>query len=353
MRLPTPPTHGCLLASVAARFRPTPQGRRFRRRQEAPRQSAPRIRHRAALGLERPAHRAADPRHHARPGRPEGQAGLRASAAGPDDALPVRRLVPPLEGGARRGREARHERVDLRRELLPERASPAAGCRSSCPNRAGMGLSLKEVKDRAQVGRQHVVSVLPPRRRQGGERHRRRSKQAKRCPRAATSSATHRARRQFPVARQPLLREPAHPRRHREVPRSHAGGLQARDRRPVRQAGSRRVHRRTEHPPRRRFPVVPRSARAIPEALGLQPARPPAQPDAAKSATGASVRHNYFCHLNDLFIERWAKPYLRVVRPERARVHRPLLGPRVAALRRRAGQHGHGGLAAPARASTR
>ncbi len=61
------------------------------------------------------------------------------------------------------------------------------------------------------------------------------------------------------------------------------------------------------------------------------------------------VRHDYFQVLLEQFIEHWGKPYYEVLRAEQPRVHRALLGARVAQQRQRPRQHGHGGVAAAPR----
>ncbi len=94
------------------------RGGRVGQRKGAVQEPAARIQHRAAVGLERPADRGANPEHAARPGRPEGETGLGPPAPRIDDALSVQGLVPALEGRAQRGRAAGYERLDLRRELL-------------------------------------------------------------------------------------------------------------------------------------------------------------------------------------------------------------------------------------------
>ena len=62
------------------------------------------------------------------------------------------------------------------------------------------------------------------------------------------------------------------------------------------------------------------------------------------------IRHNYFQVLNEQFIEHWSKPYHDYCADQPPGMDRPLLGPRMAQLRRRAGQHGHVCLAPAARA---
>jgi hypothetical protein len=91
------------------------------------RQSTARIRLGAALGLERPADRGPDPRDPARSRQSGRPAGVRSSPPRPDDAVSGEGLVPAVEGGARRGEAARHERLDLRRELVPQRVRGRLG----------------------------------------------------------------------------------------------------------------------------------------------------------------------------------------------------------------------------------
>ena len=156
----------CLLRARLGRPR---RAGRLVARQGALQESAARIQHRPALGLERPADRAANPRHAARPRRPEGETGLGPSPPRPDDALPLRRLVPALEGRAQRGRTAGHERLDLRRELLSLRLRRrlGAGADARIPRpRPGLPRGQSRAEMVGRPGRR-----LSPGRRRLRERH--------------------------------------------------------------------------------------------------------------------------------------------------------------------------------------
>ena len=122
---------------------------------------------------------------------------------------------------------------------------------------------------------------LPPRGRQVRERHRARSRPAKRCPRAATWSPPRSAPATRPgtaTGATSNLLYPGVTEKFLEVT------LEAYEREIGEQFGKRVPGVFTDepqHPPGRRAALDRRPAGAVPEALGLQPARPPAQPDPA------------------------------------------------------------------------
>jgi len=201
---------------------------RLRRGQEGLRRSAAAVRLGPALGVERHAHRGAGRGHAPRSGRPEGQAGLCPSPAGPDDALSGRRLVPPLEARPAGGGAARHEPLDLRRELLSlglcRRLGAGADARVPRPR---PGDPRGEAARQAGAGgRRHLPRCRP--------RVRERHGQGPRRTGPARGPLRHRRGSpggQFALARQPLLRGPDVSGRDREVPRRDLGGLPAGDRR--------------------------------------------------------------------------------------------------------------------------
>ena len=204
------------------------------------RRSAAAVQHRAAVGLERHAHRRAGRRHAPRSGFPAGQAGLRPSPAGPDDALSLGRMVPAVEGGPRRGRAIGHEPVDLRRELLSVRFRRrlGAGTDARVP-RPRAGFSRRKA---APPARPRHAGHLPP----DGRRLRKRDRQGPlgRGPAGGPISGGHGgAGRQHSLERQPLLRRSAASGRDGKIPRRHPRGLPPADRRPVRQAGAGLVRR--------------------------------------------------------------------------------------------------------------
>ena len=114
---------------------------------------------------------------------------------------------------------------------------------------------------------------------------------------------------QFALARRPLLRRPAVSRRDREVPRSHARAPTARDRRPIRQARARLVHRRAATPPGRRTALDRRPARRSSRSAGATACSDNLPSLDRPVGDWKQVRHNYFQVLLELFIEHWAKPY--------------------------------------------
>ena len=108
----------------------------------------PRIRQRAALGLERPAHRGAGPRHAPRPGRPEGDAGLRPPPARPDDA----RTSPRSGSASGRRPSTRPRKLDMNIWIYDENSYPS-----------GFAGGLRPRRD-ARVARPRVCPSRRPRR---------------------------------------------------------------------------------------------------------------------------------------------------------------------------------------------
>ena len=202
------------------------------------------------------------------------------------------------------------ERLDMNVWIYDENSYPSgfAGgwVPELMPESRGRGLAFREVKPppkRSDDLWASTASTATP-----SENVTAKAKAGEALPEGALPRRRRSARGRLALARRPLLREPALARRDREVPRSHPGGLPPRDRRPVRQAGARRLHRRAEHPPRRRLALERDPGPGVPEALGLRPPRPSAQPD-RPVGDWRKVRHNYFQVLNEQFIEHWSKPY--------------------------------------------
>ena len=180
--------------------------------------SAPPVQFRPAVGLERHAQRRTGPRHHARPGRAEREAGIRPSARRADDALSLGRLVPPLEGRARGGQAPGHERLDLRRGFLP-----VGLCRRTGARRDAGVARPRPVLYRSQTagksGRRRA-GRLPPRRRRLRRRHRpgpRRRDAARR----QVSGRCRSPRPQFSLARREVVCRSALSGRDAEVPGDH------------------------------------------------------------------------------------------------------------------------------------
>ena len=181
------------------------------------------------------------------------------------------------------------ERLDMNVWIYDENSYPSgfAGgwVPELMPESRGRGLALRETNT-APKWSDDLVGVY--RLDDDSLRERHRQGQSRRGVAGGALPRGHRsAREELALAWQPVLRESALARRDGEVPRGDDGALPARDREAVRQARARRLHRRAEHSPRRRSAVERDPAAGVPEALGLQPARPLAQPDAAQSATGA------------------------------------------------------------------
>ena len=129
----------------------------------------------------------------------------------------------------------------------------------------------------------------------------------------------------------------------------HAGRLQARDRRRVRQARARRrspTSRSCARPAACPGPTAcPRRSRSA----GATACSTTCRPCASRSATGSRSGTTTSRSCSSSSSSAGRKPYYDYCEKQRPRVHRPLLGARVAQLRRRARQHGHVRLAAAAR----
>ena len=95
----------------------------------------------------------------------------------------------------------------------------------------------------------------------------------------------------------------------REVPRDHAGGLPPRDRRPVRQARARLVHRRAATSARPAACPGPTTCPSSSRSAGATACSTTCPAWSRPVGDWKQVRHDYFQVLLELFIERWAKPY--------------------------------------------
>ncbi len=199
------------------------------------------------------------------------------------------------------------------------------------PESRGRGLVFREEKQAPESG-DDTVAVYRVVDRCGGRRHRPGFAAVNRCREGNTWWLRSVRARELALARQSLLRRPDVSRRHGKVPGSDAGSLQAACRRPVRQT---RIWVRS---PTSRMSGPPAGC------PGPTICRPPSDNAGATTCwtlpsllrpvgNWKQVRHDYFQVVLEQFIEHWAKPYY-VVRRERSRVHRSLLGPRMAALRR-------------------
>ena len=213
---------------------------------------------------------------------------LHALPGGPRHPVPLGRVVRLHRGVRRRGGEAGHARVAVRR-------GPLALGRGRRPGDEGPALAPAVARDagarlpeRAEVGRRHVAAFTA---RVDGHRGARRAAhppgRAARAPRRGRDDPRLRRGGRPPV----VVVQRRHLPRHAEPPggaavhRRHARGLPEAGGRALREGDPRHLHRRAEprpparHRPRHRQaprPAVDRgAARGVPQALRLRPAAAP------------------------------------------------------------------------------
>ena len=250
--------------------------------------------------------------------------------------------------GAGRGRAARHERVDLRRELLPvglRRRLRARGDARVARPRAG----LRGDEPAPPLGRRHAGRV--PRSATAATRTSpRRSKAGEALPEGALPGRLACcARGTGALVRRQVLRRPALPRRDGEVPGDHAGRLQARDRRrssasacPASSPTSRSCG------PAGGLPWTDDLPAAVPEALGLRPARPTCPACASRSATGRRSGTTTSRSCSSCSSSAGRKPYYEYCEKNGLEFTGHYWEHEWPELRRRARQHGDVRLAAAA-----